>query len=130
MRIETIKGEFKGKSFIYIARNPKTNRAVHFIDVENTHLPKIDYLKYLYLIYVKFPTQSCILIIILLFVTAFKMGLNRLLLSKLHSLTLEMPEGGNTHITLNTIMKKTAVFHYTEWKNKEGGQGMGAGKIH
>lgn len=40
-------------------------------------------------------------------------------------LTLEMSKGVNTHETLNTAMKKTAVFHYTEWKNREEGAGRG-----
>lgn len=34
-----------------------------------------------------------------------------------------MCKGVNIPLTLNTVMKKTAVFHYTEWKNREGGQG-------
>lgn len=36
-----------------------------------------------------------------------------------------MSKGVNTHETLNTAMKKTAVFHYTEWKNREEGAGRG-----
>lgn len=44
------------------------------------------------------------------------------LYEKLKCLTLEMSKEVNTPVTLNTAMKKTAVFHYTEWKNREGGQ--------
>lgn len=42
---------------------------------------------------------------------------------KLRCLTLEISQGVNPPPpTLNTAMKKTAVFHYTEWKNRAGGQ--------
>ncbi len=40
-----------------------------------------------------------------------------------------MSKAVNTHITLNTVMKKTAVFHYTEWKNRKEGGDWGGGEL-
>lgn len=34
--------------------------------------------------------------------------------------TLEISKGVNTHETSNTVMKQTAVFHYTKRKNRGG----------
>lgn len=59
-------------------------------------------------------------------VFSFKMGSDwRPLLHWDQCVTFEISKGMNTHETSNTVMKQTAVFHYTKRKNREEGAGRG-----